>query len=147
MEVNMSAVDKELLDYDYLLERAYSKLPRIVEAGKHRFEVPKAEVMVTGRKTFILNFKQICDIVNREPRVLLRFLLKELAAPGEIQENAAVIQGEFRIRTINVLIQRFVRDYVICPVCGSPDTILRKEKKVMFLKCMACGATSSVRPF
>ncbi|RLF03376.1 MAG: translation initiation factor IF-2 subunit beta [Thermoprotei archaeon] len=134
-------------DYDWLLERAYSMLPKkAFEKRRERFVIPKADVIVSGKRTFITNFKQICETINRDPKVLLKFLLKELGSPGEVADQAAMIQGEFPSKTIITLINRFVKSYVICPVCNSPDTMLVKEKKIMYLKCMACGATSPVRP-
>jgi translation initiation factor 2 subunit 2 len=35
-----------------------------------------------------------------------------------------------------------VKDGVLCPVCGSPDTHLEKEKRMWFMVCEACGARS-----
>lgn len=143
----MMSSKERLWDYEWLLSRAYEQLPERPLSRRERFEVPKPDVMVTGKRTFITNFRQICEVLNRDPRLVLRYLLKELAAPGELHDTAVIIQGEFQPRTINVIINRFVKDYVICPVCGSPDTILKKERKAMFIKCMACGATSATRPF
>ncbi len=139
--------EAKLYDYNWLLERAYEMLPKRPAQRRERFVVPKPEIMVSGRRTFIVNFKQICDVLNRDPRLVLRYLLKELGAPGELGDTYAVLQGEMKPRIIVALMDRFVRDYVICPVCGSPDTVLTKEKKAMFIKCMACGAVSATRPF
>lgn len=139
---------KSYRDFEWLLDRAYSLLPRkAFLERRERFVVPRPEVVLTGKRTVIANFKHISEVLNREPRVLLRFFLKELAAPGEVSDQVAVIQGEFSGRTIATLLNRFVKDYVMCPVCNSPDTMLVKERKIMYLKCMACGATSPVRAF
>jgi len=134
------------MDYEWLLERAYSILPprRIT---RERFSLEPPEVVVSGKRTFIVNFKQLCDTMNREPRVVLRYLLRELGASGDAEDQIAVILGVFSPKMVRNLIGRFVKQYVYCPVCGSPDTILKREKKVMYLKCMACGAVSPVRPF
>jgi len=142
----MSKASK-LYDYEWLLERAYQTMPKRPVQRRERLSVPKPEIMISGRRTFITNFNQICDLLNRDPRLVLRFLLKELGAPGEVRESYAVIQGEIKPRIITALMERFVRDYVICPVCKSPDTMLVKERKAMFIKCMACGAVSATRPF
>ncbi|RLE86836.1 MAG: translation initiation factor IF-2 subunit beta [Thermoprotei archaeon] len=135
-----------LTDYEWLLERAYKALPPR-RVRRERFKLEPPEVLVTGKRTFIVNFKQICDTVNREPRVLLRYLLRELGASGDAEDQFAVIYGVFSPKLVRNLIERFVKNYVFCPVCGSPDTVLKKEKKIMYLKCMACGAVSPVRPF
>ncbi len=140
----------EEIDYMALLERAYKQLPenRPVEASTERFVLPKFEVIVSGRRTFITNFKQVADLLRRDPRILLRYILKEIGAPGVIEGQAAVIQGEISPRTLNILLERFYEMYVKCPVCGSPDTVLEKDKKrkYMYIKCLACGAMSPVKP-
>jgi len=132
--------------YEELLDRVYKLLPKKPVARVERFRVPEAEVMISGKRTFIQNFNQICDILNREPRFVLRYLLKELASPGALEGSMAVIMGEHPKHAIDALLKRFIKDYVICPICKQPDTVLVKEKKMLFIICMACGAKSSVRP-
>ncbi len=132
--------------YEKLLDRALTKLPKRPTSRGERFKIPVFEVMISGKRTFIQNFKQVSDTLNRDPRHLLRFLLKELAAPGSLEGNMAVIQGEFNYRRLNSLLQRYIKIYVFCPVCNNPDTFLIKDKRVYFLKCGACGAVSSVPP-
>ena len=134
-------------NYDVLLDRAYKHLPKGPVVIRERLSLPKPEVMVSGKRTFILNFGQICDILDRNPRIVLRYILKELGVKGIVQENMAVLQGELSRKTIEVVLNRFFSNYVICPACKSPDTKLVKEKKFMFLICGACGAKSPVRPF
>ncbi|MEM0087898.1 MAG: translation initiation factor IF-2 subunit beta [Thermofilum sp.] len=134
--------------YEELLERAYRLLPERRAGTGERFTMPKFEVSVTGRKTFILNFSQVCDFLNRDPRLLNRYILKEIALPGSVEGHTAVIQGEVRPQLLNKLLERFVREYVICPVCGSPDTQLQKGQRGVFLmRCMACGAVTPVKSF
>ncbi|UCH32835.1 MAG: translation initiation factor IF-2 subunit beta, partial [Candidatus Bathyarchaeota archaeon] len=54
-------------DYNELLERARSQLPPDVSERK-RFEVPKPRSITIGMKTFVQNFKEICDALNRDPQ-------------------------------------------------------------------------------
>ncbi len=134
--------------YEELLERGLKMLPkRAVSQQKSRFRVPRPDIIISGKRTFIQNFNQICDILNRDPRLVLRYLLKEMAAPGVLEGGEAVIMGEHSPRAIEAILNRFIKDYVICPVCGQPDTKLVKERKLLFIICMACGAKSSARPF
>ncbi|MEZ0345419.1 MAG: translation initiation factor IF-2 subunit beta [Infirmifilum sp.] len=144
----MSSVENEFPSYDELLERAYKLLPkRRPKSTGERFTLPRFEVTVTGKRVYITNFKEVAEMLNRDPHTLLRFLLKEIALPGTYEENTAVIQGEVSPQLLNKLLERFFNDYVKCPICGSPDTLLIKEKKIMQIKCMACGAVSPVKPF
>ncbi len=138
----MSTVDKRYLE---LLDRALKMLPPRTSSGR-RLEDIQLKVIVAGKRTVIQNFRELCSILNREPSHVARFLLRELAAPGHIEGDALVIQGEFpRQRLIDIL-TRYIKNYVICPVCQAPDTILVKEKRMVFMVCTACGAKSSVKP-
>ncbi len=133
--------------YEWLLERALSKVPS-KPVRSERFVPPKAEVVNIGEKTIIRNFREIVDKLRREPRIIMRFLLKELAAPGSIDESGSlVIHGRFSSIIVNRLLSMFIKNYVICPTCGSPDTVLRKKGKVWILICEACGAEQPVKPF
>jgi len=136
-----------IYNYDYLLERLYSRLPaRGVKAG--RFELPRVAVERVGSKTIIRNFKQLCDVTRREPRILMRYLLKELGAAGSYDEDSGMLTINVRVSaaTLNKLLERFVKTYVICPTCGAPDTRLERRGKAWILICEACGAEQPVPP-
>jgi len=139
---------EELPEYEVLLERAYKLLPERRVGTGERFVMPKFEVTIAGKKTFITNFSQVCDILNRDPRLLSRFLLREVALPGSLEGHMAVIHGEVKPQLLNKLLERFVVEYVICPVCGSPDTQLQKgQRGVFILRCTACGAVTPLKSF
>lgn len=140
----MSNEKVDINDYMSLLKRARTLIPpKVLE--KKRFEIPKAKVVVQGNKTIIVNFKSISDSFNREPKHLLKYLLRELATAGNIEENRAVFQGKFGSTAINSLIKRYAEIYVMCPICHKPDTKIIKEGKFSFLVCEACGAKTPVK--
>jgi len=131
-------------DYKELLKRARTQLPP--EVFEHRrFEIPKPRSFTVGMKTFIHNFKEICEAFNRDPQHLLRYLSREMATAGTISGGRAVFQGKFPRDTIERLVQHYAVAFVICPVCKRPDTKIVKEKRLSFMVCEACGAKSSVR--
>jgi translation initiation factor 2 subunit 2 len=43
------------------------------------------------------------------------------------------------------LFEIYVKDYLECPTCKSPDTKIEKENRISFLVCEACGAKSSLK--
>ena len=140
--------EEQFPDYMTLLERAYKLLPERRVGTGERFVMPKFEVSIAGKKTIITNFSQVCDILNRDPRLLNRYLLKEVALPGSLEGHVAVIHGEVKPQLLNRLLERFVREYVICPVCGSPDTQLQKgQRGVLIMRCTACGAITPLKSF
>lgn len=131
-------------EYEKWLDRGYGKLPKTT-LKKERFEIPEVKSFIVGNRTFIKNFRQICGLINREEQHLLRFLARELATAGNIEGEQAVFQGKFNEALIRRLVEDYVKEYVICPVCRSPDTKIVREGRFRFLVCEACGAKSSVR--
>ena len=63
--------------YEDLLERAIDQLPPEVFEHK-RFKIPKAYSDIQGNRTFIKNFKEVSEGLNRDPQHLLKFLMREL---------------------------------------------------------------------
>jgi len=130
-------------DYEELLKRARSQLPEVT-SKRERLELPKLNLSVVGMRTTIYNFKEIAEVLNREPQHILKFLTRELATAAAIQESRVIFQGKFKQDTLERLMQRYVENFVTCPVCKRPDTKIVKEKRLSFLVCDACGAKSSV---
>ena len=133
------------LDYERMLDEAYKALPPSV-FKRERFEVPKPLVTISGSRTILHNFKEICDVVNREPEHVLKYLSKELATAATAEGGRVIFQGRFEAEALERLIRRYVNEYVICPICKRPDTKIVKEKRLYFLQCEACGARSPLRP-
>jgi len=132
-------------DYEKMLEEASYQLPP--QVFKHeRFEVPKPVCTVVGSRTFLQNFKETSEALNRDPLHLLRFLSKEMATAGIIEGSRVIFQGKFEHNTLERLIKRYIEEFVTCPVCKKPDTKIAKEKRLFFLVCEACGARSPVKP-
>jgi len=131
-------------DYEKLLKKAHSQIPEVV-SKRERLELPRISHSVIGMRTIIHNFKEIAEALNRDPRHLLKFLTREMATAATMQESRVIFQGKFFRETFERLFQRYMEQFVICPVCKRPDTKIVKEKRLSFLVCEACGAKSSVR--
>jgi len=130
-------------DYSKLLERAYGGLPQVAGTGE-RFELPKVVGIRMGRRTIIQNFREISSRINRDSHHLLKFLSKELATAASLDGDRAIFQGRFDVATVTRLLNIYTQRYVICPICGRPDTKVEKEGRYFFLRCEACGARSSI---
>jgi len=131
-------------DYEKLLKRAHSQLPPEVFEHK-RFEIPRVRSGTVGMRTYIVNYKEIAEYLNRDPQHLLRYLSREIATAGTFDGARAIFQGKFSSDTLSRLIQRYAEEFVLCPICKRPDTKIVKEKRFSFLVCEACGAKSSIR--
>ncbi|MDK6028350.1 translation initiation factor IF-2 subunit beta [Ignisphaera sp. 4213-co] len=134
-----------MYDYEKLLNMVYERLPKRVVA--RAYDIPSLEVDYVGDHTVIKNFNVVCERIRREPRIVMRFLLKELAMPGSLNpDNSLIIYKRVSTKSIQGLYTRFLESYVRCSTCGSYDTELVREGKVWFIKCLACGAITYVKP-
>lgn len=131
-------------DYEALLQRGFSKIPEKVFKST-KYETPKAEVAVIGSKTLINNFKEIASRLNRAPNHVLKFIVRELATSGTIEDPRASLNGKFSKEVIDELIVRYIKAYVLCSSCNKPDTKLVKEDRLTFIVCEVCGAKNPAK--
>lgn len=97
---------------------------------------------VIDKYLFIL---QICKTLHRQPKHLLDFLLAELGTSGSVDGNSQlIIKGRFQQKQIENVLRRYIKEYVTCHTCRSPDTILQKDTRLFFLQCETCGSRCSV---
>jgi len=133
------------MEYDKLLERAYSSLPEKASGGA-RFEMPIVESFVQGNKTIIKNFDEISNKLRRTPEELMKYLSRELAVPMSKEGAGLVLQGKFYDRVLNEKLKKYVTSFVICKECKKADTkIMGGERGTKTIICEACGARSPVR--
>jgi len=133
------------MDYKKMLKEVRKGLPESI-FEKERFEIPKVRGHIQGQRTVVSNFLQIANVLGREPEHMLKYVLRELATPGEIKKSETVIIGaKVPASRINEKIRKYALDYVFCHECSKPDTKLEKEKNVVFIKCTACGARHPVK--
>jgi translation initiation factor 2 subunit 2 len=131
-------------NYDELLKRVYSQMPE-VSLKRERLELPTLLITSVGMRTIISNFKEVADVLDRDPQHILKFLTREMATAATFHDSRAIFQGRFRRDSFERLLQRYMENFVVCPVCKRPDTKIVKEKRLAFLVCNACGARSSIK--
>ncbi len=132
------------MDYEKLLDKAYKEVKQ-VNTSSERFEIPKIEGHIEGRKTVLTNFYQIASYLRRNPEHFQKFLLKELATSGQKEGDRLILNNKVQSAKINQKIEQYVKEFVLCKECGKPDTELIKEDRLTFIHCLACGAKHSVR--
>jgi translation initiation factor 2 subunit 2 len=130
--------------YDKLYSRFRQQVPPEVYEHK-RFVAPQMESFIQGNMTFLTNFKEFAQALNRKPEFILKFFTREMATAGNFDGNRAIFQGKKSQTVIRDLATRFIKNYVLCNECGKPDTRLDKQRRFLFLVCEACGAQESVK--
>jgi translation initiation factor 2 subunit 2 len=132
-------------EYEQLLKRIQGNLSVNKRQTNTRFELPTVDIMWEGQKTFLRNFVEFPKVLRRDPDKVLKYLSKEFAVPAERIGDKAMFIGRRDPDDFTRLFQIYVKDYVECPTCKSPDTKIVKENRISFLICEACGAKSTMK--
>ncbi len=130
--------------YDSLLEKAYSKV-KVVKSSGERFEIPKVTGQVQGKNTIITNITSIANYLRRPVDQISKFLQKELAASGKIENERLILNTKLGSDKVNDKVALYTKEFVICPECSKPDTEIIVDKGVKFKHCLACGAKSPIK--
>ena len=131
-------------DYEKLLKRIEKNISKS-EQTEQRFKLPPADVTWEGKKTYLRNFSDFPKALRREPEKILQYLTKEFAVPVERIGDKVMFIGKRDTDDFTRLFQIYMKDYVLCPTCTSPDTKILKENRISFLHCEACGAKSTLK--
>jgi len=127
-----------------LLTRVFNiireKNPGVIDGDKVRLTLKPPQVARIGTKrTSFSNFGEICKSLKRQEKHLHQYLLAELGTNGSIDaNNALTIKGRFQQKQIESVLRSYIKEYVICKTCRSPDTLLQKEERLSVLLCNNC---------
>jgi translation initiation factor 2 subunit 2 len=131
-------------NYDDLLKKAESAFSK-GDKNKMRLQVPDPDVIYEGRVTIVRNFMDIVDMINRDPKHVAKFLMKELGIGVTIDSKRLMINRKVSIDQIKDKISQYMDSFVKCYECQSPDTEIQKVGRVDLLVCKACGAQHPIR--
>ncbi len=130
--------------YEKLLENAYKQV-KVISGTGERFEIPKVKGAVQGKNTIITNIAEIANYIRRPLDHLAKFLQKELATNGKIENERLVLNTKLNSNKVNEKIELYSKEFVICPECNKPDTEIILEKGIKSKHCLACGAKSPIK--
>ncbi|KAM0677093.1 translation initiation factor eIF-2 beta subunit [Binucleata daphniae] len=133
----------EELEYQNLLKRGIHILQKFKKTSDLKLSVDvKRE---PANKTSI-NLREIATVLNREEDHLLKYMLKELVTAGNVtSEGRLYVKGSFLSATVKEVIRNYIEAYVVCKGCESvQNTVFKKENKLSFVKCRACGSSRYV---
>jgi len=131
--------------YDQLLEKAYKNIKTVDTQSNDRFEIPKVKGMISGKNTIITNIKEIASYIRRDVNQLAKFLLKELATSGRIENDRLILHTKLNSNRVNEKIELYIKEFVLCHECKKPDTEIISEKGIKFKHCLACGAKYPIK--
>ena len=111
-----------------------------VKSKRTRLELPRPAIQWMGNKTVFRNFGEFARLLRRDPHQVLVYLAKELATAASLDGDRAIFIGRRDPKSFALLMNRYMKSNVTCPVCGSPDSTIERTKRLQFLICEACGA-------
>jgi translation initiation factor 2 subunit 2 len=132
------------MDYDQLLKKAYTKIKTSV-VNTDRFEIPVVKGKVEGKNTIITNINDIASYIRRPIEHLAKFLQKELAVSGKIENSTLILKTRLNSQKVNEKIEQYVKEFVLCHECKKPDTEIIPDKGIKFKHCLACGAKYPIK--
>ena len=136
--------------YQELLDRLYSNCKDDIFT-KNVFKIkPPVVVRESKKKIVLVNFAQMVDTINRPPEHFLSYILAELSTSGSTDsQGRATIQyaNKQAQKHIENVIKEYIKDFIICNVCKSPDTNLNRDsvKRLDYKLCRLCGAGRCVK--
>uniref|UniRef100_A0A061S037 Eukaryotic translation initiation factor 2 subunit beta n=1 Tax=Tetraselmis sp. GSL018 TaxID=582737 RepID=A0A061S037_9CHLO len=137
--------------YDELLGRVFGILhqnnPELTGERRRTIMKPPQVAREGTKKTVFINFMDLCKAMNRQPEHMQAFLMAELGTSGSLDgQQRLIVKGKFMPKAFEAVLRRYVNDYVLCPLCKSPDTLLDREQstRLMYLRCQQCGASRTV---
>ena len=131
-------------DYEKLLKRIENDISQKTDSV-NRFELPIVDVTWEGKKTILRNFIEFPKSLRRDPTIILQYLSKEFAVPAERVGDKVIFVGKRDPEDFKRLFEIYLKDYIECPTCTSPDTKVENEHRISFLICEACGAKSTIK--
>jgi translation initiation factor 2 subunit 2 len=137
--------------YEELLALVFTtireKNPDLAAGEKKRLVMRPPQVLRVGtKKSSFANFVEICKQLHRPQKHMQAFLLAELGTSGSVDaNNQLIIKGRFVQKQIESVLRRYIKEYVACQTCRSPETILQKETRLFFVQCETCGSRKSVQ--
>lgn len=143
-------MEHQYLDITYLIKRAYTLLK---QEQKQKKSFVKPEITNHNRKSYISNFIKFCDSINREPEELRKFINKEMSVDVSFisennldDNNISGLKFNNQFKQIHIMncITNYMKQYVICELCRSGNTEIKKIDRITFICCSSCKGEHSI---
>jgi translation initiation factor 5 len=107
----------------------------------------KYEGQGNGQKTIFLNITDIAKELNRDPDLILLYLVSAIGCKCvTTKENQIVLCGTHTKDIIQNYIYNFISSFVLCQHCKNPETYYIMEGNTdVCMKCNACPLISKIQ--
>ena len=136
------------MSFQERLEQVYEELQS--ENDVEKLVLPNPSIEVTTTNTYWKNVKDFLRKVNRPPKHFIEFLADQLGT--EVSQRSSslsqgiILIGKQKKQKILPLIEKYMKDYVVCKYCNCYKSKLKKDdtiRKYIFT-CSNCKSSYSV---
>ena len=114
-------------------------IPRKMNDPYYRYKRHQMKAKMDGG-TNLLNLEVIAKDLQRNAEDLLKYIGIETATHSFQKNKGYRLKGNFSIEKLEMVIEKYIDQFVICKKCSKPDTfICLDSKKNLFVVCTACG--------
>jgi translation initiation factor 2 subunit 2 len=132
-------------NYDQMLQRI---APNTAGAMEKTLDLPGVRIEPAGRKTIWINFKKMCELLNRDVQDLKAFIEFELTTTSTLDGEQRLHIGISRATADKMqnLVKKFVSSHVLCGSCKGYNTSLvrNSSQRLVEVKCSDCKASRAV---
>ena len=93
-----------------MLDSVYEKVKK--GEVEERMQIVCPKITFHGKKTIIPNFEQFCNSINREVKQVAKFLYKELATSGAVENGKLVLQTKNPLTEDKI--KKYMKSFVYC---------------------------------
>jgi len=134
----------EYFDATYLVNRAYNSLEQI-HTNKKKPTFPQPDIISKDRKTFFVNFNDLCNSINRTHEYVKKYIESEINISTSILGDGGLkFDVSIKPQQIKNLMTNFIKELIICKDCKSCITTIDKESRLTYLCCSNCNSKKSI---
>lgn len=117
---------------------------------KNKLVLPNPELEITTTNTFWHNIKDFMKKINRPPQHFIDFTSHELGT--EVTQKSSslsdglILKGKQNKNRILPLIEKYVKQYVLCKNCLAYSTKIKKDVEIRkyILTCKSCNSSYTI---
>lgn len=121
-----------------------------INPARVRTNNPKNEPIEIPASTQIQNLNAIASALNRPLEYLSRYFELELELRGAMDDRQRwfkLCDAELSEQELVMVLDKFIRRFVLCYICGNPETALTLFQTYIAKECGACGQSTRVDRF
>jgi translation initiation factor 2 beta subunit (eIF-2beta)/eIF-5 len=135
---------EEYLNITDFVSRAYEQL-EMLNKNKKKPTFPQPNIISKDRKTFFINFSDLCEAINRTPEYVKKYLETETNISTSILADGGLkFDISIKPQQIKNIVTTFIKELIICKDCKSCITQLEKDSRLTFMCCYNCNSKKSI---